>query len=207
MQRCPQGHYYDPTRYSRCPACGIPDLDVQPTRGRAATDAGAAPAEDIAKTRGRNQPAPPGAGEGRTVGLIRKRTHRYRPGRRLAGLHRWPRQGPRLPHPQRTQLPGPRPRHGSLHQRRRHRVPQQARHRQLQPRHPALQNPPRRKPRKPLFVRAIRWKQVVVSLYPQAGIGENLGKTLAQVAVSEVDVTQAARSYRTACSISFGVRS
>ncbi|MBS1247654.1 MAG: hypothetical protein H6R48_443 [Proteobacteria bacterium] len=74
MQRCPQGHYYDPTRYSRCPACGIPDLDVQPTRGRAATEGDAAPADDIAKTRGRDQPARPGAGEGRTVGLIRKRT-------------------------------------------------------------------------------------------------------------------------------------
>ena len=33
MQRCPQGHYYDPARYSRCSACGISDLDVQPTRG------------------------------------------------------------------------------------------------------------------------------------------------------------------------------
>jgi hypothetical protein len=30
MQRCPQGHYYDPTRYSRCLVCGIPDLDVLP---------------------------------------------------------------------------------------------------------------------------------------------------------------------------------
>ena len=49
MQRCPQGHYYDPTRYSRCPACGIPDLDVQPTRGRAATEADVAPGADIAK--------------------------------------------------------------------------------------------------------------------------------------------------------------
>ena len=49
MQRCPQGHYYDPARYSRCPACGIPDLDVQPTRGRAATEGDAAPADDIAK--------------------------------------------------------------------------------------------------------------------------------------------------------------
>lgn len=35
MQRCPQGHYYDDARYSRCPACGIPDLAVQSTRGRA----------------------------------------------------------------------------------------------------------------------------------------------------------------------------
>ncbi len=30
MQRCPHGHYYDPTRYSRYPVCGIPDLDVLP---------------------------------------------------------------------------------------------------------------------------------------------------------------------------------
>ena len=70
MQRCPQGHYYDPTRYSRCPACGIPDLAVQPTQGH--SDAPAAPA--LAQTQGRDQPARAGAGEGRTVGLLRKRT-------------------------------------------------------------------------------------------------------------------------------------
>jgi hypothetical protein len=70
MQRCPQGHYYDPTRYSRCPACGIPDLAVQPTQGY--SDAPAAP--DLAKTQGRDQPARAGAGDGRTVGLLRKRT-------------------------------------------------------------------------------------------------------------------------------------
>ena len=59
----------------------------------------------------------------------------------------------------------------------------------------------------PLLVRAIRRKQIVVSLYPQASIGENLGKAFTKVAVGKLDVTQAARSYRTACSISFGVRS
>ena len=31
------------------PACGIPDLDMQPTRGRAATEGDAAPTDDIAK--------------------------------------------------------------------------------------------------------------------------------------------------------------
>ena len=51
MQRYPQGHYYDPARYNRCPACGISDLDVQPTRGRATSEAAAAPADDIAKLR------------------------------------------------------------------------------------------------------------------------------------------------------------
>lgn len=73
MQRCPQGHYYDAARYSRCPACGIPDLAVQSTRGRADLEV-ASPIDDNAKTRGFDQPARIGAGEGRTVGLIRKRT-------------------------------------------------------------------------------------------------------------------------------------
>ena len=35
MKRCSQGHYYDATKYSRCPACGIPDLAVQATQGHA----------------------------------------------------------------------------------------------------------------------------------------------------------------------------
>jgi hypothetical protein len=28
MQRCDQGHFYDASRHRRCPACGIPGLDV-----------------------------------------------------------------------------------------------------------------------------------------------------------------------------------
>jgi hypothetical protein len=28
MQRCEQGHFYDAARHRRCPACGIPGLDV-----------------------------------------------------------------------------------------------------------------------------------------------------------------------------------
>ena len=31
------------------PACGIPDLDMKPPLGRAATEAAAAPADDIAR--------------------------------------------------------------------------------------------------------------------------------------------------------------
>ena len=50
-------------------------LKATPARpGHAATEAEATPADDIAKTHGRDQPPRPGAGEGRTVGLIRKRT-------------------------------------------------------------------------------------------------------------------------------------
>lgn len=52
----------------------FPDLDVQPTQGRAATEAEAFPTDDIAKNHGHDQPPRPGAGEGRIVGLIRKRT-------------------------------------------------------------------------------------------------------------------------------------
>lgn len=71
MQRCPMGHYYDPDRHSTCPACGVPSLDIAPTRGRAAADAPATPptvpADPKTLARGQGHPA-----EGVTVGLVRK---------------------------------------------------------------------------------------------------------------------------------------
>ncbi len=75
MKRCSQGHYYDATKYSRCPACGIPDLAVQATQGHAVAVAETPINLDkIDKTQAFGSPARAGAGEGRTVGLMRKRT-------------------------------------------------------------------------------------------------------------------------------------
>jgi hypothetical protein len=36
MQRCSRGHFYDASTHRRCPSCGIPGLDVAPTREAAA---------------------------------------------------------------------------------------------------------------------------------------------------------------------------
>jgi hypothetical protein len=52
MQRCEQGHYYDASINRRCPDCGIPGLDVSPTRPVVVP---APPAKDP----GKNIPAPP----------------------------------------------------------------------------------------------------------------------------------------------------
>jgi hypothetical protein len=41
-----------------------------------------------------------------------------------------------------------------------------------------------------------------VPLDAQTAVAQNLGKPFAEVSVSEEDTAQAARSYRTACSIS-----
>jgi hypothetical protein len=30
QKQCDKGHYYDPKKYSSCPYCGVPGLDVQP---------------------------------------------------------------------------------------------------------------------------------------------------------------------------------
>jgi hypothetical protein len=59
----------------------------------------------------------------------------------------------------------------------------------------------------PLLVGAARWKQVMMPLDRQARGGKNGGELLSEVPVCEVDAAQAARSYRTASSISSGRRS
>ena len=32
MKRCDNGHYFDETKHSSCPSCGVPDLDIQKTQ-------------------------------------------------------------------------------------------------------------------------------------------------------------------------------
>jgi hypothetical protein len=43
IQRCEQGHFYDVAVHRRCPSCGIPGLDVNPSRPVAVPPMGDAP--------------------------------------------------------------------------------------------------------------------------------------------------------------------
>jgi hypothetical protein len=58
----------------------------------------------------------------------------------------------------------------------------------------------------PLFVRPLRQEEVVVSLDGERGCDENRGELLAEVPIGEIEPAHAARSYRTASSISASVR-
>ncbi len=58
MIRCDQGHFYDNTKHTTCPYCGVPDLDIAPTRPRRETP----PAADFGATvpQGRKPASAPG---------------------------------------------------------------------------------------------------------------------------------------------------
>lgn len=34
MKRCENGHFFDPAKYTTCPYCGVPDLDLESTKPR-----------------------------------------------------------------------------------------------------------------------------------------------------------------------------
>ena len=59
----------------------------------------------------------------------------------------------------------------------------------------------------PLFIRAVRREMIAVAMNAQASSRQDVRELVAQVAVCEIDNTQAARSYNTACSISSSLRS
>ncbi len=60
LTRCNNGHYYDPQKHSSCPYCGVQNLDI-----------------DIGKTMAKRAEGTPrgeaASGEGKTVGLFRKK--------------------------------------------------------------------------------------------------------------------------------------
>ena len=58
----------------------------------------------------------------------------------------------------------------------------------------------------PLLIRARRRKEFVMPLDCQARVTKDLRKPLAEIAIGKVTPVQAARSYRTACSISAEVK-
>ena len=91
MKRCSQGHYYDPDKHRACPACGISDLDIGKTKikqqsDNIAHDFGAnrtkkkRPSDKILNNNAGNTRRagifPPNREEeeGRTIGLVRKKT-------------------------------------------------------------------------------------------------------------------------------------
>ena len=59
----------------------------------------------------------------------------------------------------------------------------------------------------PLLVGPVGREQIVMPFHREARGGKDLGKALAEVTVGEKDALQAARSYRTACSISAALKS
>lgn len=62
LTRCDNGHYYDASKHSSCPHCGVQNLDIdfQKTVAKRPSDAGSRPSEAA-------------AGEGKTVGMYHKK--------------------------------------------------------------------------------------------------------------------------------------
>ncbi|MEQ1907931.1 MAG: FHA domain-containing protein [Vicinamibacterales bacterium] len=70
LKRCDNGHYFDATKHSSCPSCGVQNIDFGPTKPRRdpAPPPVAGPASDPPKPRAA---APSDAGK--TVSLVRKK--------------------------------------------------------------------------------------------------------------------------------------
>ena len=71
MKRCDNGHYFDSSKYSTCPSCGIEDLDIQATIIHRVPQA--TPANLEGQTARLNQPSSSGGEPGVTVGVFRKK--------------------------------------------------------------------------------------------------------------------------------------
>lgn len=69
MTRCENGHYYDSSKYSTCPSCGIPDLDIHATVIHQVPPVAASITGQTQKS---PAPARQGAEPGVTVGVLRK---------------------------------------------------------------------------------------------------------------------------------------
>lgn len=76
LKRCDQGHYYEASQHTSCPHCGIPDLRVAPTVGKAdAPQAGTRGGSDeatvpIGARPGQRQQS---GDDGKTVGVFQKK--------------------------------------------------------------------------------------------------------------------------------------
>lgn len=80
MKRCEKGHYYDPTKYTSCPNCGVAGLDMASTRprtgdpgGGAERDTADAAAGTIPPTQPRWASGPRQAEGARTIGIMAKK--------------------------------------------------------------------------------------------------------------------------------------
>ncbi len=79
LKRCENGHYFEPTKHTSCPSCGVAGIDFTPTRPK--RDAGAtAPAPDaagaaVSQPDAANRAARQAALDaGKTVPLVRRAT-------------------------------------------------------------------------------------------------------------------------------------
>ena len=72
MKRCENGHYYDSSKYSTCPSCGIQDLDINATVIHRVPQPSPENAEG--QTIRQNQPTRSHSEPGVTVGVFRKKT-------------------------------------------------------------------------------------------------------------------------------------
>lgn len=71
LKRCPNGHYYDPDKYSSCPYCGVQNLDIDIQKTMPKQHVGMP--QDVGKTQPRrdvqnNAPAD----EGKTVAIVKE---------------------------------------------------------------------------------------------------------------------------------------
>ena len=71
MKRCDNGHYFDSSKYSTCPSCGIQDLDIHATVIHHVSQPAAASSEG--QTVRQNQAPPSSSEAGVTVGVFRKK--------------------------------------------------------------------------------------------------------------------------------------
>src|SRR5215813_9514862 len=70
MERCPNGHFFDPAKHMSCPHCGIEGLDLGPTQAKSGSTIAATVAASDSKT------MPAGgryADEGATVGYFKEK--------------------------------------------------------------------------------------------------------------------------------------
>jgi hypothetical protein len=74
LKRCENGHYYDATKHSSCPSCGVQNIDFGPTKPRREAAAAADADRPAEKAAADPQPRPkPPSDAGKTVSLVRKK--------------------------------------------------------------------------------------------------------------------------------------
>jgi hypothetical protein len=75
MKRCASGHFYDETKHSLCPFCGVPDLNIAKTQPKQqAGQPGVVVLDPIQKTRPRNEAGAGVNGDlGKTKGVYQAR--------------------------------------------------------------------------------------------------------------------------------------
>lgn len=68
MQRCLQGHYFDPDKYPACPACGVDSLDIVSTKAKRSATAATPMPPTQSREHGRSEQAE----DMPTLGIVQK---------------------------------------------------------------------------------------------------------------------------------------